>query len=208
MLGENLRKIRKEKRLTQRRLAKDFNIAESTVSQWESNQRDPDSATIAKLAIYFGVSADYLVGTDNNIDISNSYKNVVKVPIYGVIPAGIPMEMIDTSFIEEYEEVDASILRGGHEYFGLKIKGRSMLPEFKNGDTIILRKQDDCESGQFCAVSINHTECTFKKVIKHDTGITLQPLNPEFEPKFYTNEQIAKMPITILGVVREVRRIY
>ena len=39
-----------------------------------------------------------------------------------------------------------------------------------NGDTLIMKKQDDCDNGEFCAVSINHTECTFKKVIKKSLG--------------------------------------
>ena len=74
--------------------------------------------------------------------------------------------------------------------------------------TIIFRKQDDCENNDYCAVSINHTESTFKKVIKKESGITLLPLNPEFEPMFFTNQEIEELPITILGVIKEVRRSY
>ena len=44
------------------------------------------------------------------------------------------------------------------------------------------------------------------KVIKHDNGITLQPLNPAYEPMFFSNKEIEDKPITILGVVREIRR--
>ena len=83
-----------------------------------------------------------------------------------------------------------------------------MYPEFRNGDNIIFEKVATCESGDYYAVSINGTECTFKKVIKQENGITLMPLNTEFEPMFYTNQEIIDLPITILGVVKEVRRTY
>lgn len=215
MLGKNLKTIRKNKGITQQKLAKDFNVAIGTVSMWETDKRDPDSYTIARLAQYFNVSVDYLLGIGDVIkDIGEetftNLSNVkyIKIPIFGTIPAGIPIDMIEDTFIEDYEEIDASLLRGGQEYFGLKIKGTSMVPEFRDGDTIILKKQDDCNNGDFCAVSINHTECTFKKVLKKETGLTLMPLNPEFEPLFFTNQEVIELPITILGVVKEVRRSY
>ena len=80
--------------------------------------------------------------------------------------------MIDESYIEDFEEINENMLRGGNEYFGLKVKGDSMSPEFRDGDTLIIKKQDTCENGEFCAVSINHTECTFKKVIKKSCRIS------------------------------------
>ena len=71
--------------------------------------------------------------------------NPAVVLVYGTIPAGIPMEMIED--IIDTEEIDADMLKGGKEYFGLKIKGNSMFPEYLDGDTIILEKMDDVENG-------------------------------------------------------------
>ena len=81
-----------------------------------------------------------------------------------------------------------------------------MEPNFIEGDILIFEKTEDCESGQFCAVAVNGDDATFKKVTKTDTGIMLQPLNPAFETKFYTNEQIASLPVTIIGVLKQIRR--
>ena len=105
-------------------------------------------------------------------------------------------------------EINEDLVSGGKEYFGLKVNGDSMSPEFRDGDTLILKKQNTCSNGDFCAVSINHTESTFKKVLIRENGITLQPLNPAFEPMFFTNQEIIDLPITILGVIKEVRRSY
>ncbi|MBQ8443737.1 MAG: helix-turn-helix domain-containing protein [Clostridia bacterium] len=145
---------------------------------------------------------------DNNLEPVSLGTNFVRVPVYGTIPAGVPIEMIDTSFIEDYEDISTELLKGNKKAFCLKVKGESMMPKFEDGDVLVLIQQEDCNSGDYCAVSINHTECTFKKVIKHPSGLTLQPLNPAFEPMFFTNREIEELPITILGVVKEARRSY
>ena len=203
-----LKELRQNRNITQGKLAEALNLARSTVAMYESGSSEPDFSTLQKIADYFNVSIDYLLGRDSNISATAFNRNVVRIPIYGTIPAGVPVEMIEDSYIDDYEEIDEALTKGGNVYFGLKIKGDSMSPEFRNGDTIILKKQDTCESGDFCAVSINHTESTFKKVILKPNGITLQPLNAAFEPMFYTNQEVAELPITILGVVKEVRRSY
>lgn len=146
------------------------------------------------------------INTETNITPANLGVSHIRIPVYGTIPAGIPIDMIEDTFIEDYEDIDASWLKGGNTYFALKVNGTSMTPKFEDGDVLILKKQDNCENGDFCAISINHTECTFKKVLKKENGITLMPLNPEFEPMFFTNKEIEELPITILGIVKEVRR--
>lgn len=202
-----LKELRQANELTQNKLAQILNISRSTIAMYETGASEPDNETLKKIAKYFNVSIDYLLD-DENLEPLEMNRNVIKVPVFGTIPAGIPVEMIEDTLIEDYEEIDASLGRGGGQFFGLKVKGNSMYPEFKNGDTIIFKKQETCENGQFCAVSINHTESTFKKVLKKDSGITLMPLNPDYEPLFFTNEEIKNLPITILGVVKEIRRKY
>ncbi|MGN0960619.1 MAG: LexA family protein [Christensenellales bacterium] len=200
-----LRELRKSANLTQMQLADILHVAYGTVAMWETNKRQPDFDMMKTIADFFGVSIDYLIGRSEE---NTKKTGIIKIPVYGTIPAGIPTEMIDNSFIEDYEEIPGDMCRGGCTYFGLKVKGDSMYPEFRNGDTLILKKQEDCESGEFCAVSINHTESTFKKVIKQANGITLQPLNPAYEPLFFTTQEVIDLPITILGVIKEVRRSY
>lgn len=206
------KELRKKAGLTQIEFAEKLNVDQSTISKWEQDKAIPDIQTLVQLASFFNVSVDYLMGreqkVDNNVRGMKMERSVIKVPVYGTIPAGVPIEMIEDSYIEDEEEIPSDWLKGGNTYFCLKVKGESMMPKFEDGDTLILKQQDDCESGDYCAVSINHSECTFKKVIKRLDGITLQPLNPDFAPMVYSNKEIAELPITILGVVKEVRRSY
>lgn len=123
---------------------------------------------------------------------------------YGRIPAGIPLEMIED--VIDYEEISNDMLKGGKEYFALKVTGDSMFPEYLDGDVLIVLKIEDCESGQDAIVSVNGFDATFKRVFKSDNGITLQPLNNNYPPQFYSNKDIKNMPIKILGIVKQIRR--
>lgn len=62
MFGKRLRELREERDMTQRQLADVINLSPSTIGMYESGRRDPDSATLRRIAEYFGVSTDYLLG--------------------------------------------------------------------------------------------------------------------------------------------------
>ena len=130
--------------------------------------------------------------------------NSAVVFVYGTIPAGIPMECIED--VIDTEEIPVDMIKGGKQYFGLKVKGDSMEPEYLDGDTLILLKQEDCESGDDCVVMVNGFDGTFKRVFKNEQGIILQPLNNKYSPMVYSNEDIQALPVRILGVVEEIRR--
>lgn len=65
-LGERIKELRIKKELSQTELATFLNIARSTLSQYESNQRTPSDEIKLKLAEYFDVSVDFLLGKTNN----------------------------------------------------------------------------------------------------------------------------------------------
>lgn len=182
-------------------LARDLNLPYTTITSWCKGEFYPRIDKIQLLANYFNIQKADLVESRNTLAHTS---NSAVVFVYGTIPAGIPMECIED--IIDTEEISADMLKGGKQYFGLKIKGNSMYPDYLDGDTIILEKTDDCESGDECCVMVNGSDGTFKKVIKNENGIILQPLNSEYQPMFYTNEQIKSLPVRIIGKVVELRR--
>ncbi|MBS5854033.1 MAG: hypothetical protein KIC56_02235 [Clostridium sp.] len=183
-------------------VCRDLEIPYSTFTDWYNANIYPRIDKIQLLANYFGIQKSDLVESKSNDQIIQS--NSALVFVYGTIPAGIPMECIED--IMDTEEISADMLRGGKQYFGLRVKGNSMEPEYLDGDTLILEKVDDCESGDDCVVMVNGNDGTFKRVFKNENGIILQPLNPSYSPMVYTNEQIETLPIKILGIVVEFRR--
>lgn len=129
----------------------------------------------------------------------DSTHEAVRINVYGSVPAGVPQEAIED--IVDWEDIPKEWTTGGRECFGLKVKGASMEPKYLAGDTIIVRKQSDCENGQDAVVYVNGYDATLKRVLKSEAGIILQALNPAYETKTYTDT-----PITIAGVVVEIRR--
>ena len=70
MNGFKLKRLRESKNMLQKELAKDLNIAPTTISGYELETREPDNETLKKIANYFNVSIDYLLDNENNIDRS------------------------------------------------------------------------------------------------------------------------------------------
>lgn len=73
MLGDRIRELRKNKRMTQEEFGKALGVASNTISYWESNKKKPDYDTIIKIAKLFNVSTDYLFGI-NGEDVGNIEK--------------------------------------------------------------------------------------------------------------------------------------
>ena len=202
MFGNVLKNLRMSKGLSQEELSNKFGVSTSTIGMYETNKREPNFDLLKEFAKFFNVSTDYLLEQIKKDDLTNF--DIIQIPLLGKIQAGVPTEM----FLDviDYIDIPADMARGNKELFALKTKGKSMEPNFIEGDILIFEKTEDCENGQFCAVAVNGDDATFKKVTKTDTGIMLQPLNPAFETKFYTNDQIDSLPVTIIGVLKQIRR--
>lgn len=80
-----------------------------------------------------------------------------------------------------------------------------MLPLLSQGDLVIVHDQDDVDSGQTAIVLINGEEATIKKVIKTNEGIELHSMNPYYPVKKFTFEDMKKIPIKIIGRVKEAK---
>ena len=196
-----IKSLRQKKGLSQQELAKLLFVNQTAVSQWERGVTNPSTDTAIALASLFDVSVDYLLG--RNVDVPLRIKRTV--PVLGTIPAGVPVEAIED--ILDYEDLSPEEANDGHEYFGLRIHGRSMMPEYLDGDTIIVRRQDTAETGDDAVVMVNGDDATFKRIQRSLGGVTLVPLNTaEFTPAFYTNAEIESLPVRILGICVELRR--
>lgn len=213
--GEKIKKLRTDLGWTQEYVSEQLKISVPALSRYESGTYEPKSLSIVSdFARLYNVTTDYLLGLNLDYKETDTSTKSAIVHIFGTIPAGIPMECIED--IIDTEEIPASMLNGGKEFFGLKIKGTSMSPTYLDGDTIILEKVDDCESGQDAVVMVNGNDGTFKRVFKDAEArtITLQPLNtalgddgkPLYSPATFTEKQIEELPVRIIGVAREIRR--
>lgn len=68
MLGNNIKELRKSKRMTQKDLALAMNVSQQTVGAWETERAIPGADTLSELANYFNVTTDYLLGRPEKKD--------------------------------------------------------------------------------------------------------------------------------------------
>lgn len=199
-LGENIKQARMKAQISQDELAKRLGYkSRSTIAKIESGENDLTQKKVAAFAKALNVSIDFLM--DGNGNENNSQR--VRIPVLGRIVAGIPLEAIEE--IEDYEEIPRKMASSG-EFFALRIKGRSMEPKLTEGDIVIVRKQEDVDSGDTAIVLVNGDEATVKQIKKTEAGIMLIGFNVEvYQPHFYSNEQIETLPVRIIGKVVESR---
>lgn len=203
--------IIKERRLamgyTQEELAQKLGLQKSAIAKYENGRvENIKRSVIAEMAKSLECSPAYLMGWDNNItpisDGSKGEKKGVTINVLGRVAAGIPIEAIED--IIDTEEISEAMATTG-EFFGLQIHGDSMEPKFSEGDVVIVRQQDDAESGDIVIATINGNEATCKRLRKYRDGIELISNNPNYKPMFFSNEDILRKPIRIIGRVVELR---
>ena len=205
VFSENLRYYMMLNGKNQIDLINDLGFNKSAVSTWCNGTRLPRMDKVDALARYFNIKRSDLIEErkkrSSNVELIHMGQTV-RIPVYGRIPAGVPLEAIED--IEDYIDVDARIA-DGKELLALKVIGNSMYPKYLDGDYVLIQRQPDGESGQDCAVRVNGCDVTLKRVIKQTDGIMLQPINPEYEPKKYDYTDEFN-PVYIIGVVIELRR--
>ncbi len=212
---KNLFDLRKTKGVTQQEIADVIGVSRSTYTHYENGNRKPDLETIKKLAEYFDVSVDQLIGIvkiDMNElggffaeDASEQKRKYKTFPVYSQIPCGIPNDLTDV--VVDWEDVSEDIYKRGDILLTVA-RGDSMEPEIRDGDTVIILKTDEARDSAICVVRINGDTGTLKKIKIHPNGLELIPLNPAYKSIFYTDKQVEESPISIIGVLLEVRKKY
>lgn len=200
-LYERISALCQEEGITGYRLCKETGITPSTLTDLKMGRKEGLSARNAdKIASFFGVSVGYLLGTSPSESAATG--KGVWIPVLGRVQAGIPVEAVQE--VLDYEEISHEMAAAG-EYFALSVQGDSMEPRICAGDVVIVRKQADCDSGDLVVVLVNGSEATIKRIKKTPEGIVLVPNNLAYEAMFYSNADITRLPVSILGKVVELR---
>lgn len=194
-VGSRIKEIRLLRKLSQEELATKMNYkSRSTINKIELGIADVSSSKIKEFARVLNVSVSYLMGWEEK-------KNII--PVLGTIPAGIPISAVEN--IIDYEEITPELAETG-TFFALKIRGNSMSPSILENDIVIFKQTEDANSGSICAIMVNGEDATIKKIKKSDVGLYLIPINSEYEPMFFSNDEILSKPVRIIGKAIEVRR--
>ena len=195
MTGDIIRTLRLRKGLSQEELAKKMGYSDrSAISRIEKGDNKLQQDKILEFSKFFKVSPLVILGIEEYVPPKT------QVPVYGRVAAGIPIEAIEN--IIDYEDIPDT---WSGTYGAMRVQGDSMAPRILDGDTIIVKRQDDADSGDIVVAIINGQDATVKKLIKHQDGITLQAFNPAYEPMYFSKESMEEIPVLIWGKVVENR---
>jgi len=206
-----LYELRNSKNLSMMQVAKELQLPYTTYVNYEKGAREPSSEVLIKIANYFGVSVDYLIGRSNENSAFSLHSNggipvvtedTVTFPVIGDIAAGFDKIAVE-SWEGETVEIPLSYLKGRNkeDFFVLSVQGDSMYPFYLEGDKVLILRQSTVDSGEVGAVMYDDEFATLKKIeFVSKQHIRLVPLNPLYKPTDIENEAVAHC--RIIGVPR------
>lgn len=182
------------------KLEVDANIAISSIQAWKNGKSKPSLEAVSKIADYFNVSVDYLLGkTATNI---YPVESITVFAELGTIRAGFEGTIDEVPTGREIE-IPTSFLRGrpASDYFTLKVSGDSMYPLFMEGDTILCLRTNSVDCGDYAVILYNGDEATVKKVnfVPGESWLELVPINPMYQPKKLKDSEL--LQCRVLGKV-------
>lgn len=190
-----IKMLREEKGLNQIELGKIINVSGQALGMYENEKRDLSTENVIKLAEFFNVSTDYLLGKSDkrNSDLKND--KLFLAPVYGKISAGLPNWAEEC--LDGYLPIDPNMMNinNPEECFFLRVDGESMNKILKNGSYALIRKTDFVEDGEIAVVLVNGYDATIKKFTKQGDFIALEPMSddPSIKTQIYTKDTSIKV---------------
>lgn len=212
-LSENLKYLRKRQGMSQRDTATAIGIAPATLSNYEKDKRHPDSDTLKKMALYFDVPIDWLVGNFEELDVNvgqrgpygvkfnKSFKMIHKIrkdrpglvmqsdkmlfqaPIINKISDS--KSIYENENIEGYAYFDLNVAKVGlnDEVFFWRVDKDNMQPQYLLGDLVLIRRQRKYSDGSVILLIIGETIGLYAVFKAGGSDLLLISTNPNYSPK-------------------------
>ncbi len=208
IFSENIRLLRSRKNVSQQTIANELFITRAALSKYEEGKSEPPIQTLSKLAKYYHVSIDVLVGVDlEKVDLNNLMKmadNRILLPVLvdkdyndniELVPvkakAGYLLGYGDPEFIQNLQQMSLPFLKEG-KFRAFPIEGDSM-PPHRAGAFIVAKyveKLSEIKSGKTYVVLSKEDGIVYKRVFrKKENEYELHSDNPVYQPyKIHVNE--------------------
>lgn len=184
----------------------ELNISRGSVTHWKTG-KVPHHSTLLKIADYFDVTVDYLLGKTSeptprpelkgNAIILDPSKTRM-IPVYESVSAGVGV--VAQNLILEYMPIYIHSDSEANETICIKVTGDSMSPDIEDGDMIQVHKQTSVDSGSVAVVLVDGEEALVKKVIYDDNHVELHSFNPKYQTLSFSGAEL--MRIQVLGLVK------
>ena len=173
-----IRSLRKERGISGSELARRVGAEAHTLRRWERNEVQPPAETTAKIAAYFGVSMEMLLGMKDR-DTPSSVR--VTIPVFGRAEGGTGIVNFDQPPIDHIQK--PTYLEAVDDCYALMVVGESMEPRFFAGEILIVNPFRAPRQNDFVVVQYkknNDLLAIAKRFIRHtEDTLTLHELNPD-----------------------------
>lgn len=212
-LGSRLKELRQEKMLTQAQLGSFFNLAESTISLYETGKRTPDYDILKGFALFFNVCFEYLLGytderqpaiamNENSPDYESEKGRFLKLPVVNAVKLGkYGISYLNSPQFEWFytKEIARNIcywLQASDD--AMKEAGLFL------GDLVLIHEQAKVNNGDIGVILIDDNPGIIRYVFRKDNTLLLLPANPAYEPLIFSGKELSK--IKVIGKALEIRR--
>lgn len=201
---ERILELIEKNNITKNKMLTDLKLGKNSFVNWQERGTIPSGDVLLKIATYFNVSVDYLLGSSSpvpNAQIVDT-SQMVSIPVVGSVAAGISCTA--TQNIIGYELTAPESLHSGYEYIYLKVKGDSMEPLLLEGDLVLVQLQSVVESGDYAVVIVDNEDGLVKKIVYGENYIHLKSNNPYYPARKFEGDEMNR--VRIVGKVVESKR--
>ena len=184
-IGSRIKKLRKEKKLTQKALGKIANVSDAAVVLWEKDVNVPKLESLQFIAPALNTTIDFIMyGEIENAENVEDYRPVARMlPVLSDVQAGnwTNVQSVNKLDIDQWLPAPPN---AGKNSFYMIVRGISNAPHFKDGDYICIDPDIPIEyvqTGEMIVAQCDD-EATFKALVKDYSRMYLQALNPNFQP--------------------------
>lgn len=191
-------------------VAMKLGYSSAAASHWKKSPNPPKREALEKIANYFGVTVDYLLGKDEKpapprqepSNIGAVFSDLRIIPVFESVSAGFGAyadnHIVDTMPLIIHSEYEAA------ETICIRVTGDSMSPLIEDGDIIQVHRQESVDSGDIAVVLLDGEEGLVKKVEYDTEWIDLISENPAYRTRHFEGEEV--MRLRVVGKVRRVIR--
>jgi SOS-response transcriptional repressor LexA len=205
-VGRYLKEKREKAELSLREASKLAGVSHTHIMEIEDGKKSPTFDKVMNiLQAYHADAQEFLQETGYwpvNVEPANLGK-LRKIPVISWVIAGRWSGATDPFQPGDAEEWTESDAKGPH-VFALRVKGDSMVPEFNEGDIVVVSPHVRAVSGDYVVVKNDEEEVTLKQLKKYGTKRILHPLNPKYEDI----ELSDKRQFRIVGKIVEKKKRY
>ena len=204
----NLKYLRKKNGKTQKEIADFLGIVQQAYGHYETGGRQIPAENIVKLADYFGVSIDELMGRGSLDDVGRHLEekpeivpeDEVMIPLVASLRCGVGYSGQPFSYIKPIPIPASYVRRWGEGLQAIIAVGESMSPNIIPGDLLICRPGDEWVDGNVVSVNVDDNDM-IKRIYQTKDGVDLRSDNPNYETIHISEKEIEAGRMHVLGRV-------